>query len=77
MSLRIPAFLAAATAALAIASGCDLAPEAASRSNDPAPVVHSQVRVGVKSKPGGKRGARPKKRPMQTGPAQSSTLSDL
>jgi hypothetical protein len=75
MPLRTLFLRAATTAALAVAAGCD-AP-AVTPSTDPAPVVHTPVRTGVKVKPGARGAARPHKLPMQTGPAQSSTANDL
>ncbi|APW62477.1 hypothetical protein [Paludisphaera borealis] len=75
MPIRTFVLLAAATAALAVATGCETKPDATS--TDPAPVAHSSVRTGLKGKPGARGAARSHKLPMQTGPAQSSTANDL
>jgi hypothetical protein len=74
MRRRAP-FLLAATAALAAAAGCSPAAESASTASKP--LVHTQARTAVRPRPGDKRGSRPQKLPMQTGPAQSSALRDL
>jgi hypothetical protein len=75
MQRRVPFLLAATAAALAAASGCN--PPAESASTDPKPLIRTQVRTGVRPRPGGRAAARPHKVPMQTGPAQSSALRDL
>jgi len=75
MPPRAPFFLAATAVVLTAAAGCNPPPESAA--TDPKPIVHSQVRTGVRPRSGSRAAARPHKQPLQTGPSQSSALRDL